>query len=111
MPFIEDGKTYESESLLSGTGHRTMELIIPAGKKVERADAVNKDGDLSDGTDLFGIVGMSADGTASKTKTAVYVSGEFIWDGIKTKSGTTKGGFIVAARNKGIIIKELGGKK
>ena len=72
MPYIEDGNTYGAESLLSGVGHRTMELIIPAGKKVERGDAVNKDGDLSDGKDLFGIVGISADGTATKTKTAVY---------------------------------------
>ena len=110
MPYIEDGKTYGSESLLSGTGHRTMELVIPAGKKAERGDAVNKDGNLSDGTDLFGIVGISADGTAAETKTAVYVSGEFIWDGIKTKSGTTKEDFTVLARNKGLIIKELGGK-
>ena len=36
----------------------------------------------------FGIVGISADGTAAETKTAVYVLGEFIWDGINTKAGT-----------------------
>ncbi|WP_435309670.1 hypothetical protein [Sebaldella termitidis] len=111
MPYIEDGNTYGAESLLSGIGHRTMELIIPTGKKVERGDAVNKDGDLSDGTDLFGIVGISADGTAAETKTAVYVLGEFIWDGINTKTGTVKADFITLARDKGMIIKELGGKE
>ena len=53
----------------------------------------------------------NADGTAAKTKTTVAVSGEVIYEGIKVKSATVKADFIKNARDKGIIVKELGGRE
>src|SRR3712207_9563469 len=65
---------------------------------------------LSDGSDLFGIVLENADGTAAKTKTTVVVSGEVVFEGLKIKSETQKADFVKAARDKGIIVKTLGGR-
>ena len=109
MGFIKDGNHYDYEQFLSGTGHRTMELLVPSGKKVARGDAVNETCDLSDGTDLFGIVLETADGTSAATKTTVVVSGAVIYEGLNVKDSTDKAAFITKARDKGIIVKELGG--
>lgn len=111
MSFVEKGNEYGYDQILSGTGHKIMELIVPQGKKVKRGDAVNSEAELSDGTDLFGVVLENADGTAVKTKTTVVVFGEVIYEHINKKSGTVKIDFIKNARNKGIITKELGGKE
>ena len=100
MSFIEDGKKYGVDQILSGTGHKVMELEVPQGKKVTRGQAINSEAELSDGSDLFGIVLENADGTAAKTKTTVVVFGEVIYEGLEIKS----------AREKGIIVKELGGR-
>lgn len=110
MSFVEDGKKYGVDQLLSGTGHRVMELEIPQGKKVTRGQAINSEAELSDGSDLFGIVLENADGTVAKTKTTVVVFGEVIYEGLETKSATVKADFIKKAREKGIIVKELGGR-
>ena len=53
----------------------------------------------------------TADGTAAKTKTTVAVSGEVIYEGLAVKSATVKADFIKKARDKGIIVKELGGRE
>ena len=53
----------------------------------------------------------NADGTATKTKTTVAVSGEVIYEGLAVKSATVKADFIKKARDKGIIVKELGGRE
>lgn len=110
MGFITDGNHYGYEQFLSGTGHKTMELVVPEGKKVARGDAVNTTCDLSDGTDLFGIVLETADGTSVSTKTAVVISGAVIYEGLNVKTSTDKAVFITKARDKGIIVKELGGR-
>lgn len=110
MGFITDGNQYGYEQFLSGTEHKTMELLVPAGKKVKRGDAVNATADLSDGTDLFGIVLETADGTSASTKTVVVVSGAVIYEGLNVKDSTDKAVFIMKARDKGIIVKELGGR-
>lgn len=110
MGFITDGNHYGYEQFLSGTGHKTMELVVPEGKKVARGDAVNTTCDLSDGTDLFGIVLETADGTSASTKTAVVISGAVIYEGLNVKTSTDKAVFITKARDKGIIVKELGGR-
>ena len=52
-----------------------------------------------------------ADGTTAKTKTTVAISGEFIFEGLKVKAGIQKAEFTKAARDKGIVIKGLGGKE
>ena len=36
MGFITEGNHYGYEQFLNGTGHRTMELLVPSGKKVAR---------------------------------------------------------------------------
>ncbi|MEX6493289.1 hypothetical protein [Fusobacterium animalis] len=110
MSFIEEGKKYEIDQILSGTGHKVMELEVPQGKKVTRGQAVNSKAELSDGSDLFGIVLENADGTTAKTKTTVVVFGEVIYEGLETKAATVKADFIKKAREKGIIVKELGGR-
>lgn len=110
MAFIENGKTYGYDQLLSGTGHKTMEFVVVQGKNLKRGDAVNKDGELSDGVDLFGIVLEDANGTVEETKTTVVISGEVIFENLNIKSSTDKDIFIKNARNFGIIVKELGGK-
>lgn len=110
MGFITDGNHYGYEQFLSGTGHKTMELLVPAGKKVARGDAVNETCDLSDGTDLFGIVLETADGTSAATKTTVAIFGAVIYEGLNVKTSTDKAAFIMEARKKGIIVKELGGR-
>nr|DAX68035.1 MAG TPA: Head decoration protein, Viral protein.95A [Caudoviricetes sp.] len=111
MDFVTKGNEYGYDQILSGTGHKYMELAVPQGKKVKRGDAVNSEAELSDGTDLFGIVMENADGTAAKTKTTVAVSGEVIYEGLAVKSATVKADFIKKARDKGIIVKELGGRE
>ena len=111
MDFVTKGNEYSSDQILSGTGHKYMELVVPQGKKVKRGDAVNDQAQLSDGTDLFGIVMETADGTVAKTKTTVAVSGEVIYEGLAVKSTTAKADFIKKARDKGIIVKELGGRE
>lgn len=110
MAFIEKGKEYGFEQFLSGTGHKKMELKVPQGKKVNRGDAVNSECELSNGTDLFGIVLESVDGTSTETKTTVIVSGEVIYEMINKSSSANELTFIKEARNKGIIVKKLGGK-
>lgn len=110
MGFITDGNHYGYEQFLSGTGHKTMELLVPEGKKVARGDAVNATCELSDGTDLFGIVLETADGTSASTKTTVVVSGAVIYEGLNVKDSTDKAVFITKARDKEIIVKELGGR-
>lgn len=110
MSFIEEGKKYDVDQLLSGTGHKVMELEIPQGKSVKRGYAVNSNAELSDGSDLFGIVLEDADGSAEKTKTTVLIFGEVIFEGLELKSGTDNDSFIKKAREKGIIVKELGGR-
>lgn len=111
MDFVAKGNEYTSEQFLSGTGHRYMEFEVQQGKSVKRGDAVNVTAELSDGTDLFGIVMENADGTVVKTKTTVAISGEFIFEGLNVKAGTQKADFTKAARDKGIVIKGLGGKE
>ena len=111
MDFATKGNEYASEQFLSGTGHKYMEFEVPQGKNVKRGDAVNAGAELSDGTDLFGIVMEDADGTTAKTKTTVAISGEFIFEGLKVKAGTQKSEFTKTARDKGIVIKGLGGKE
>ena len=111
MVKIEDGQVYGTDQILSGIGHRNMELVIPMGAVVKRGDAVTVDATLSDGTDLFGIVLEDADGTLGKTKTTVVVFGEVIYEFLNTKAGTDKAEFVKKARNKGIAIKFLGGKQ
>lgn len=111
MDFVTKGNEYSSDQILSGTGHKYMELVVPQGKKVKRGDAVNAGAELSDGTDLFGIVMETADGTVAKTKTTVAVSGEVIYEGLAVKSTAVKADFIKEARDKGIIVKELGGRE
>ena len=111
MDFVAKGNEYTSEQFLSGTGHRYMEFEVQQGKSVKRGDAVNATAELSDGTDLFGIVMENADGTVVKTKTTVAISGEFIFKGLNVKAGTQKADFTKAARDKGIVIKGLGGKE
>ena len=111
MDFVTKGNEYASEQFLSSTGHKYMEFEVPQGKNVKRGDAVNAGAELSDGTDLFGIVMEDADGTTVKTKTTVAISGEFIFEGLKVKAGTQKAGFTKAARDKGSVIKGLGGKE
>lgn len=111
MAFVEDGNKYGSDQLLSGTDHKIMELEVPAGKKVVRGDIVNSACDLSDGTDLFGVVLEDADGITEKTKTTVAVFGEVIFENLNIKIGTNKSDFTLRARNKGIIVKQLGGKE
>ena len=98
MDFVTKGNEYGYDQILSGTGHRYMELAVPQGKKVKRGDAVNAGAELSDGT-------------ATKTKTTVAVSGEVIYEGLAVKSTTVKADFIKKARDKGIIVKELGGRE
>lgn len=110
MSFIEKGNEYGVDQLLSGTGHKVMELEVPQGKLVKRGQAVNAGAQLSDGTDLFGIVLETADGTTAKTKTTVVVFGEVIFEGLELKAATAKADFIKNARDKGIIVKELGGR-
>ena len=110
MSFIEDGKKYGVNQILSGTGHKVMELEVPQGKKVTRGQAINSEAELSDGSDLFGIVLETADGTTAKTKTTVVVFGEVIFEGLELKAATVKSDFIKKARDKGIIVKELGGR-
>ena len=110
MSFIEDGKKYGVDQILSGTRHKVMELEVPQGKKVTRGQAINSETELSDGSDLFGIVLENTDGTAAKTKTTVVVFGEVIYEGLEIKSATVKADFIKKAREKGIIVKELGGR-
>lgn len=110
MEFVEKGNEYGYDQILSGTGHKNMELVVPIGKKVKRGDAVTSKAELSDGTDLFGVVLENADGTTAEAKTTVVVFGEVIYENINKKSGTVKADFIKNAREKGIIIKELGGK-
>ena len=110
MSFIEDGKKYGVDQILSGTGNKVMELEVPQGKKVTRGQAINSETELSDGSDLFGIVLENTDGTAAKTKTTVVVFGEVIYEGLEIKSATVKADFIKKAREKGIIVKELGGR-
>ena len=85
MDFVTKGNEYSSDQILSGTGHKYMELAVPQGK--------------------------TADGTAAKTKTTVAVSGEVIYEGLAVKSATLKADFIKKARDKGIIVKELGGRE
>ena len=111
MDFVEKGNTYGYDQILSGTGHKYMELEVPQGKKVKRGQAVNAGAELSDGTDLFGIVLENADGTSSKTKTTVVIFGEVVFEGLELKSVTQKKDFIKRARDKGIIVKELGGRE
>ena len=53
----------------------------------------------------------NADGTTVKTKTTVAISGEFIFEGLNVKVGTQKADFTKSARDKGIVIKGLGGKE
>jgi len=82
-----------------------MELEVPQGKSVKRGQAVNASAEL-----LFGIVLETADGTTAKTKTTVVVFGEVIFEGLELKAATVKSDFIKKARDKGIIVKELGGR-
>lgn len=110
MDFVTEGNKYGNDQILSGTGHKYIELEVPQGKKVKRGDAVNATAELSDGTDLFGVVLEDADGTNAKTKTTVAVFGEVIFENLQIKPATDKATFIKEARNKGIIVKELGGK-
>lgn len=110
MSFVENGNKYGYDQVLSGTGHKVMELKVPQGKKVVRGQAVNASCELSDGSDLFGIVLENADGNAAKTKTTVVVSGEVVFEGLEIKSATQKADFVKAARDKGIIVKTLGGR-
>lgn len=110
MAFVEKGREYGYDQLLSGTGHKIMEIVVPSGKSVKRGHAVSSACDLSDGTDLFGIVLEDADGTKTATKTAVVVFGEVLYEALTLKSETQKAAFITSARDKGIIVKELGGK-
>lgn len=111
MGFIEKGNEYGFENLLSGVGHKTMELVVPQGKKVTRGDVVNSSCELTtDGSDVFGVVLETADATTVKTKTTVVVSGEVIAEGLKI-SGTINETFITNMRNKNIIVKKLGGKQ
>lgn len=110
MSYVENGNKYGYDQILSGTGHKVMELEVPQGKVVKRGQAVNSVAELSDGSDLFGIVLEDADGTSVKTKTSVVVFGEVIYEGLEVKSSTIKADFIKNARNKGIIVKELGGR-
>ena len=110
MDFVEKGNTYGYDQILSGTGHKNMELVVPNGKKVKRGDAVNASAELSDGTDLFGVILEDADGTTTETKTTVVIFGEVIYENLNIKSGTDKATFIKESRDKGIIVKELGGK-
>lgn len=110
MGFIEKGTEYGYDQVLSGTGHKVMELVVPTGKKVKRGDVVNAEAELTtDGTDAFGVVLETKDGTTTATKTTVVVSGEVIAEGIKV-NGTVDGTVIVNLRNKGIIVKKLGGR-
>ena len=110
MSFIEKGNEYGIDQILSGTGHKVMELEVPQGKKLTRGQAINSEAELSDGSDLFGIVLENADGTVAKTKTTVVVFGEVIYEGLQIKAATVKADFIKKAREKGIIVKELGGR-
>lgn len=110
MSFVETGKKYGVDQMLSGTGHKIMELEIPQGKSVKRGQAINSEAELSDGTDLFGIVLEDANGTSAKTKTTVVIFGEVVYEGLELKSATVKADFIKRAREKGIIVKELGGR-
>lgn len=110
MSFLEDGKKYGVDQILSGTGHKVMELEVPQGKSVKRGQAVNSEAELSDGTDLFGIVLEDANGISAKTKTTVVVFGEVVYERLDLKSATVKADFIKRAREKGIIVKELGGR-
>lgn len=110
MAFVEKGNVYGYDQLLSGTGHKIMELVVPVSKKVVRGDAVNAECELSDGTDLFGIVLEDADGTSSATKTTVVVFGAVIFEGLRVKTSTKFEDFAKAARDKGIIVKKLGGR-
>ena len=110
MAFIEDGNKYTADQILSGTGHKTMELEVPMGKKVARGDVVNATCELTtNGADAFGVVLEAADGTAAKTKTTVVISGEVVGEFLNF-SGTVDATFITNMRNKNIIIKSLGGK-
>lgn len=111
MDFVTKGNEYGYDQILSGNGHKTMELVVPQGKTVKRGYAVNSDAELSNGSDLFGIVLEDADGTSVETKTTVVVFGEVIYEKLEVKSSTDKKEFIKEARNKGIIVKELGGKE
>ena len=111
MDFITKGNEYASEQFLSGTGHKYMEFEVPQGKNLKRGDAVIAGALLSVGRYLFGLVLVDAVGTTVKTKTTVAISGEFIFEGLKVKPGTQKAGFTKAARDKGIVIKGLGGKE
>jgi len=100
MSFIEKGNEYGVDQLLSGTGHKVMELEVPQGKSVKRGQAVNASAELSDGTDLFGIVLETADGTTAKTKTTVVVFGEVIFEGLELKAATVKSDFIKKAKGR-----------
>ena len=46
MSFIEKGNEYGVDQLLSGTGHKVMELEVPQGKSVKRGQAVNASAEL-----------------------------------------------------------------
>lgn len=110
MSFIEKGSEYGFDQVLSGTGHNVMELVVPQGKKVTRGDVVNSKAELTtDGADAFGVVIETRDGTAGETKTTVVISGEVVAEGIRV-NGTVNETVITNLRNKGIIVKKLGGR-
>lgn len=111
MAFIEDGNKYEADQILSGTSHKIMELEVPMGKKVTRGDVVNSSCELtSDGSDVFGVVLETVDGTKVKTKTTVVIFGEVIGEFLNF-SGTLDKTFIDNLRSYGLIVKKLGGKE
>ncbi|MBR8701648.1 MULTISPECIES: hypothetical protein [unclassified Fusobacterium] len=110
MAFVEKGNDYGYDQLLTGTGHKVMELEID-NKKVERGQVVTVDGTLcSDCTDAYGVVLETVDAASGKGKTTVLVSGGVVAEGLKLSSHTVDMGVIQNLRKIGIYVKKLGGR-
>ncbi|MBR8700244.1 hypothetical protein IX317_000634 [Fusobacterium sp. DD29] len=110
MAFVEKGNVYEYDQLLSGTGHKVMELAI-SNKKVERGQVVTADGSMTtDASDAFGVVLETVDASSGTGKTTVVVAGEVIAEGLKVTGGTIDATVIQNLRKIGIYVKKLGGR-
>lgn len=111
MAFVENGKIYAYEQLLSGTGHKVMELEIN-NKKVERGQVVTSDGTLcSDCSNAYGVVLESVDATSGKGKTTVIVAGEVIAEGLLLGLDHSVDGVVIEnLRKLGIFVKKIGGR-
>ena len=106
-------KDYEltGDHLLAGQKELiTSELVLSTGT-VTRGDIVDKTGAIiKSGGEVFGIVCRDADATEGKTKTTVYVEGEFDIENVNfgtlDKKEATK---LCAVKN--IYLRAEGGRK